>query len=102
MRVMNDTYTTARCLRAASMTRWTRSAPASSSRRASRADVSNTYRAILGITPPVTTTVRQQLLDRSTLSGSSEGCQRIVGERNHAHRVPLDNPLQRRVRGDAE
>src|SRR5205809_5462615 len=99
---MKDSRTVARPERAERSIRSTRSAPASSLRIASTAEVSRTNRDASAISPSVPPPVLEKPAYRAPLARPTKGGDGIVGNRDDPHGVSLDDPLQRRVRRDAQ
>src|SRR5213079_3437437 len=102
IRVMKESRTVARPERAERSIRSTRSAPASLLRIARTAEVSRTSRDASAISPSIPPPVLEKPAYRVPLARPAKGGDRIVGDRDDSHGVPLDDPLQRGVRGDAQ
>src|SRR3989475_2554870 len=99
---MNESRTVARPERAERSNPSTRSAPGSSLRIASTAEVSRTSRDASAICPSVPPPVLEEPAYRAPLARPAKRGDGIVGDRDDSHGVPLDDPLQRRVRRDAQ
>src|SRR2546427_8390669 len=99
---MNESRTVAWPERAERSNRSTRPAPGSSLRSASTAEVSRTSRDASAISPSVPLPVLEEPAYRAPLTRPAQGSDRIVGDRDDSHGVPLDDPLQRGVRCDAQ
>src|SRR5437762_5509994 len=99
---MNESRTVARPERAARSNLSTRSAPGSSLRIASTAEVSRTSRDASAISPSVPLPLLEEPAYRAPLARPAKGGDGIVGDRDDSHGVPLDDPLQRGVRRDAQ
>src|SRR5205823_1097190 len=99
---MNESRTVARPERAARSNLSTRSAPGSSLRIASTAEVSRTSRDASAISPSVPLPLLEEPAYRAPLARPAKGGDGIVGNRDDAHGVSLDDPLQRGVRRDAQ
>src|SRR5439155_26983845 len=80
----------------------TRSAPASSLRIASTAGVCKTNRARLAIPHAVPAAIREEPSYRPRPTRAAERGDRIVGDGDHSHRTPLDDPLERRAGTDPQ
>src|SRR5712691_1739499 len=80
----------------------TRSAPGSSLRIASTAEVSSTKRAGLAIPPAVPAAIREEPPYRPRLPRAAERGDRIVGDGDDAHGAALDDPLERRAGTDPQ
>src|SRR6266403_114319 len=99
---MNESRTVERPERAERSNPSTRSAPDSSLRIASTAEVSRTSRDASAICPSVPPPVLEEPAYRAPLARPAKRGDGIVGDRDDSHGVPLDDPLQRRVRRDAQ
>src|SRR6266567_3418763 len=99
---MNESRTVARPERAARSNLSTRSAPGSSLRIASTAEVSRTSRDASAISPSVPLPLLEEPAYRAPLARPAKGGDGIVRDRDDSHGVPLDDPLQRGVRRDAQ
>src|SRR3989442_8302734 len=80
----------------------TRSAPDSSVRIASTADVSGTSREASAIAPSGLPPVLEESSHCAPLARPAKGGDGIVGNWEHPHGASLDDPLQGGVRGDAQ
>jgi len=81
----------------------TRSAPRSSPRSASNAEVSRTNRFLAGIFPSaISASFLQQTLTQALGAGASKGADRVGGHGNDPGGIALDGPFQCRIGTDVE
>jgi hypothetical protein len=78
----------------------TRAAPDSSLRNASSAEVSSTNASATAT--PVPTPVGEQAPHLALPAGTAESGDRVLGDRDDAHRVSVDHPLNHGLRLDLQ
>src|SRR5439155_23855110 len=99
---MNESRTVARPERAARSNLSTRSAPGSSLRIASTAEVSRKSRHASAISPSVPLPLLEEPAYRAPLARPAKGGHVIVGDRVDSHGVPLDEALHRGAGRDVQ
>src|SRR5881409_1506604 len=99
---MKESRTVARPERAERSNRSTRSAPGSSLRIASTAEVSRTSRDASAICPSVPPPVLEEPVYGAPLARPAKGGDGIIGNRDDSQGAPLDDPLQCSVGRDAQ
>src|SRR2546422_9791655 len=99
---MKESRTVARPERAERSNLSTRSAPASSLRIASTAEVSRTSRDASAISPSVSPRVLEEPAYRAPLARPTQGGDGILRNRDDTYGASLDDPLQRGVRRDVQ